>query len=282
MTLSLNCIVLGDDPDRTFTVEIPKNKNVSILKDLIKEKKAPHLDHIAASDLDLWQVSFPIDDLGTELGDINLARYRKLSPPSKELTTFFTDAAGGCLHVIAKAPAKMAVALDFTPFLSLNCFVLGDDPDRTFTVKIPKVENVSILKKLIKEEKAPHLDHISASDLDLWQVSFHIDDLHSKKQPPTVGPKLRSNNLLSDAFPSELDINHIHVVARPPGQGEYDIDSTWMLLIILSRTGRNSAASESLRLLQMVGNLKISSPDKRNPINTFHVIGPTVSPRHCR
>jgi hypothetical protein len=104
MTLSLNCIVLGDDPDRTFTVEIPKNKNVSILKDLIKEKKAPHLDHIAASDLDLWQVSFPIDDLGTELGDINLARYRKLSPPSKELTTFFTDAAGGCLHVIAKAP----------------------------------------------------------------------------------------------------------------------------------------------------------------------------------
>jgi hypothetical protein len=85
-------------------VEIPKNKNVSILKDLIKEKKAPHFDHIAASDLDLWLVSFPIDDLETELRNINLAGYQKLSPPSKKLTSFLTDVADDCLHVIAKAP----------------------------------------------------------------------------------------------------------------------------------------------------------------------------------
>ena len=106
MSLSLNCLVVGDDPDRIFTVKILKTENVSILKDLIKEKKAPHLDHVAASDLDLWQVSFPIDDLETELRNINLARYPKLSPPSKKLTTFFTDAADDCLHVIAKAPGK--------------------------------------------------------------------------------------------------------------------------------------------------------------------------------
>jgi hypothetical protein len=104
MSLSLNCLVVGDKPDRIFTVEIPKNKNISFLKDLIKEKKAPHLDHVAASDLDLWRVSFPIDDLETELGNINLAGYLKLSPPSKKLTPFFTDAADDCLHVIAKAP----------------------------------------------------------------------------------------------------------------------------------------------------------------------------------
>ena len=104
MSLSLNCLILGDDTDRTFTIEIPKNKNVSILRDLIKEKKAPHLDHIDASDLDLWQVSFPIDNLGTELGNIKLAHYSKLSPPSKSLATFFTDVADDCLHVIAKAP----------------------------------------------------------------------------------------------------------------------------------------------------------------------------------
>src|SRR5882762_3365432 len=66
MSLSLNCFLLGDNPDRMFIVEIPKTKNVSILKDLIEEKKAPHLD-----------------DLETELGNINLARYPKLSLPSK-------------------------------------------------------------------------------------------------------------------------------------------------------------------------------------------------------
>jgi Crinkler effector protein N-terminal domain len=104
MSLSLNCLVVGDDPDRTFTVEIPKNKNVSILKDLIKEKKAHHFNHVDASDLDLWLVFFPIDDLETELGNINLVSYPKLSPPSKRLSTFFTDAADDCLHVIAKVP----------------------------------------------------------------------------------------------------------------------------------------------------------------------------------
>ena len=104
MSLSLNCLVVGDDPDRTFTIEIPKNKNISILKDLIKEKKARHFEHVDASDLDLWQLSFPIDDLETELRNINLGGYQKLSPPSKKLTTFFTDVADDCLHVIAKAP----------------------------------------------------------------------------------------------------------------------------------------------------------------------------------
>jgi len=110
MSLSLNCLAIGDDPDRTFTVKIPKVENVSVLKKLIKEEKRKrpptswHFDHIAASDLDLWQVSFPIDDLETELGNINLARYPKLSPPSKKLATFFTDVADDCHHVIAKAP----------------------------------------------------------------------------------------------------------------------------------------------------------------------------------
>jgi hypothetical protein len=134
-------------------------------------------------------------------------------------------------HLIPLKEVKMVVALDSMPFLSLNCFVLGDDPNRAFTVEIPKVENVSILKDLIKEKKALHFKHVDASDLDLWQVSFPFDDLYLKKLP-TVGPKLRSNKLLSEAFPSELDIYYIHVVVRSPGQGEYDIDSALMLFIL--------------------------------------------------
>ena len=104
MSLSLNCSLLGDDPDRTFTVEIPKNKNVSTLKKLIKEENPSSLGNVDVKNIDLWQVSFPIDDLETELGNINLALYPKLSPPSKKLTTFFMDAADDCLHVIVKAP----------------------------------------------------------------------------------------------------------------------------------------------------------------------------------
>ena len=104
MSLSLNCLVVGDDPDRMFTVEIPKNKNVSILKKIIKEENPSSLGNVDVKNLDLWQVSFPIDDLEAQLGNINLAGYPKLSPPSKKLTTFFTNVVDDCLHVIVKAP----------------------------------------------------------------------------------------------------------------------------------------------------------------------------------
>ncbi|KAF8157793.1 hypothetical protein B0H34DRAFT_844095 [Crassisporium funariophilum] len=223
MSLSLNCLIVGEDPDRTFTVKIPKTENISILKDLIKEKKPSSLRNIDAKNIDLWQISFPIDDLETAVKNLNLARYPKLSPPSKKLNTFFTDAADDCLHIIAKVPeVQTVVALDSAQLFSLNCFILGDNPDRMFTVKIPKTENVSILKDLIKEKNPSSLRNIDAKSIDLWQISFPIDDLHSKN-PPTVGPELRSEKLLSDAFPSALDINCIHVVARVPGEGEYFI-----------------------------------------------------------
>jgi len=118
--------------------------------------------------------------------------------------------------------------------LSLNCFILGDNPDRTFTVEIPKNKNVSILKDLIKEKNPSSLGNVDVKNIDLWQVSFPIDDLPSKN-PPTVGPKLRSEKLLSDAFPSDLDTNRIHVVVRVPGQGGYFIDSRLISLIVPSR-----------------------------------------------
>jgi ribosomal protein L25 (general stress protein Ctc) len=49
--LSLNCFVLGGDSSEVFTVKIPESKIVSILKDLIKEKRSHRLEHVDASDL---------------------------------------------------------------------------------------------------------------------------------------------------------------------------------------------------------------------------------------
>ena len=64
--------------------------------------------------------------------------------------------------------------------ISLNCFVLGDGADNVFTVKLPKTDNVSILKKMIKEEKDHLLAHIDVSDLELPgemtpQIRKHIE-----------------------------------------------------------------------------------------------------------
>ena len=56
-TFALNCLLLNDASTKVFTVEIPETKNVSVLKEMIKAKKAPHLDDLAASDLILWKVT---------------------------------------------------------------------------------------------------------------------------------------------------------------------------------------------------------------------------------
>jgi hypothetical protein len=61
---------------------------------------------------------------------------------------------------------------DPTQLLSLNCLFSEDDSTKAFTVKISESENVSFLKKMIKEENAPHFNHLAAKDLVLWKVSL--------------------------------------------------------------------------------------------------------------
>jgi hypothetical protein len=84
--LSLNCFVLPVDekPNQIFTVEILKTKNVSILKDLIKEKQSPRLNHVVASELILGQVSLPVDnDLEESLKNVDLTPLKPLLPLSQ-------------------------------------------------------------------------------------------------------------------------------------------------------------------------------------------------------
>ena len=56
-TLNINCILIGDNPSNAFVVEVPKTRNVNILKDLIKEALSNRLKHVDASDLTVWKVS---------------------------------------------------------------------------------------------------------------------------------------------------------------------------------------------------------------------------------
>ena len=95
--------------------------------------------------------------------------------------------------------------------LSLNCLVYGDDLEKWFTVEVQKDKNVSILKKLIKEEKAPHLDHIDASDLDLYLT---LQPLHVNHDP---SKKLSPRKILSSIFDQVIDPQRLHIIAKAPG-----------------------------------------------------------------
>ena len=112
-------------------------------------------------------------------------------------------------------------ALDPTQLLSLNCFLLGDEPDRMFTVKIPKTENVSILKDLIKERKSFSLGNVDVTDIELFQVSLSRDVLTSAKYGENLkddvkalglGQSLDSMETLSNIPWSDLGEKKVHVI----------------------------------------------------------------------
>ena len=83
------------DSSQVFTVEI------SILKDLIKEKLSPLLNHVAAFDLILSQVSLPVDDdLEESLKNADLTPLKPFLPVSQA----FPHVEENRLHIVVQAP----------------------------------------------------------------------------------------------------------------------------------------------------------------------------------
>ena len=91
----------GNHQDRIFPVKIAPTETVGVLKDLIKEKQSPCLNHVVASDLILNQVSLPVDDdLAETLKHVNLAPLKSLLP----LSQVFPHVEENCLHIVIQAP----------------------------------------------------------------------------------------------------------------------------------------------------------------------------------
>jgi len=192
--LQLNCWVLSEDSTRIFPVKIDRDENVGGLKKAINEEKKA-FNHIDANSLELWEVSFPIDD--------HASKKSQTEPPlksNKKLSFLWHgNPSDDDLHILVKAPGTLQNFL-FELFqiqrsiqsIPRNCSHSTASLSvirkiRCF-VEVPQGKNVSILKDEVKKKKAPHLNHIAASDLELWKISFPIDDL-ATKQPLLETPQ---------------------------------------------------------------------------------------------
>ena len=102
--------------------------------------------------------------------------------------------------------------------LLLNCWVLGEDSNRIFPVKIDRDENVGGLKKAIKEEKKPAFNPITADSLDVWKVSIPIDKDASLVAQVKNLKVLKTKPLLPVWLLSGIFQNvvgqHLHVIVR--------------------------------------------------------------------
>jgi hypothetical protein len=99
--LSLNCFVLGDDLKKMFVVEIEKTKSVSILKDLIKGKNSSSFGNVDSKNIDLWNVSIPVEDVNERLKNIN-----NLEPLNSllKLSHVFPHVEENHLHIVVRSP----------------------------------------------------------------------------------------------------------------------------------------------------------------------------------
>ncbi|KAG2095110.1 uncharacterized protein F5147DRAFT_718816 [Suillus discolor] len=98
--LKLNCIVLGDDPNRAFEIKIAPTESVSTLQRVIKEYKTHGFDGVDAKALTLWKVKIDWNDLHLldTIGDQGVEL-----KPLTELSEVFTDRLEcGCIHVVVQ------------------------------------------------------------------------------------------------------------------------------------------------------------------------------------
>ncbi|KAF8076836.1 hypothetical protein FPV67DRAFT_1618798 [Lyophyllum atratum] len=101
-----NSVILGKAFLEMFTIEIPDTKNVSALKEAIKEAQRPGLDHIRASTLSLWQVPISVDaHCAKTVADLELAEEAILSPVTPLSQLFPASLATERLHIVARSPS---------------------------------------------------------------------------------------------------------------------------------------------------------------------------------
>jgi hypothetical protein len=217
--LTLNCWVFGTDSNHIFSIEIDRNENVGDLRQAIKEKTKPSFDHIDANNIDVWNVSIPVDEhtnLQAKVNDLRLHEKKPLWPLEGLLkifivsTDFFFSLCHSYLFAVVGTPAPS--------LLRLNCWVLGENSTRIFPVEIDRNENVGGLKEAIKEENKSSFDHITANSLDVWNVSIPVDkdtNLQAQVKNLKVLEKkcLLPVQPLFDIFQNVVE-QYLHVIVR--------------------------------------------------------------------
>jgi hypothetical protein len=122
--------------------------------------------------------------------------------------------------------------------LELNCLILGQDPNSSFTIEIADTKTVSALKEAIRDKKQPDLDYrLDGSNLHIFKVSFNMDaDINATLQNfrpehnPTIGVHHLSLGVkrLKSVFGKLVD-EHIHIVVQlPPRPPPGEHQSLWL------------------------------------------------------
>ena len=103
--LSLNCYLIDDDPSNSvFTIDISETKNVSNLKNLIKETRATTLKDVDSANLVLWKVDLPEANFEEDSTKVKLVGNKPLKSLGK-LSNIFSALDETHVHLVIKRPS---------------------------------------------------------------------------------------------------------------------------------------------------------------------------------
>lgn len=93
-----------------------------------------------------------------------------------------------------------------------KCYVIGDEPNKVFSVKIGTKEIVAALKFAIKAEKPDKFHQLDANDLDLWAVSIPLDENFSEiSRVPEDAQELGPFQVLGTLC-QDMQDDHVHIL----------------------------------------------------------------------
>ncbi|KAF9090364.1 hypothetical protein BGX27_002282, partial [Mortierella sp. AM989] len=105
-TLTLFCIVSGEQASNAFPIKVSSTETIGEFKNAIKMGKPSAFKHIEASDLVIWRVSIPIDeDADDETIAANNIDSKRLLKATGSLSNAFKDGVPeGTIHIIVERP----------------------------------------------------------------------------------------------------------------------------------------------------------------------------------
>ncbi|KAF9191507.1 hypothetical protein BGZ51_007221 [Haplosporangium sp. Z 767] len=113
-TLSLFCLISGELSSDAFLVNISSDETIDQLKKLIKFKKSPEFDDIAANNLTAWCVMIPVaEDAEDEIFTIDKVDAKRLLKGKETLSEAFKSGVPeDTIHIIIERPKDMLKALE--------------------------------------------------------------------------------------------------------------------------------------------------------------------------
>lgn len=121
-SLVLACLIFDDPIEKTFTIDIRKNEQISHLRDAIKEKIEHRFEKIGANDLELWKVNISTSDeskfeqlranISHELILKDVLEGEMMADVTKKIKEIFNDSPKeGHIHIIVKPPGELTVII---------------------------------------------------------------------------------------------------------------------------------------------------------------------------